>query len=195
MSTKPDQAQPPMATAYDSAMRLTLRPVIALPEPFAKYGPLTYEVDGLPPNRMIRIHRRMVPIEPACWSILPTTLFDNGLGVKGPGTGEYASPEEALATIDEAFLHDPTYWREFGLVWHLPLEPGLLTHATLVDLRTARGAQPIADSEGADEIETLLNLWTRLTDTNAPEDAIACAASAYQRRTGKQPERKGSVSE
>lgn len=162
---EPDQAQPPMATAYDSAMRLTLRPVIALPGPFAKYGPLTYEVDGLPPNRMIRIQRRMVPIEPACWSILLTTLFDNGLGVKGPGTGEYASPEEALA------------------------------HATLVDLRTARGPQPIADSEGADEIETLLNLWTRLTDTNAPEDAIACAASAYQRRTGKQPERKGSVSE
>jgi hypothetical protein len=89
-------------------MWLTLRPVIALPEPFAEYGPLTYEVDGLPPNRMIHIHRRMVPIEPACWSILPTTLFENGLGVKGPGTGEYASPEEALATIDEAFLHDPT---------------------------------------------------------------------------------------
>ena len=173
-------------------MRLTLRPVLELPERFAKYGPLAYEVDGLPPNRMIRIQRRMVPIEPACWSILPVTVFDidNDLAVKGPWTGDYASPEEALATIDEAFLHDPTYWRDFHLVWHLPLEPGLLTHATLVDLRTERGAQPIADSEGPDETETLLNLWTRLTDTNASEDAIACVASAYQRRTGKPPERR-----
>ena len=178
-----------------SAMRLTLRLLIAFPGPLAKYGPFSYEVDGLPPNRMIRIQRRMVPIEPACWSILPVTLFENGLGVKGPWTGEYASPEEALATIDEVFLHDPTYWRDFGLVWHLPLEPGLLTHATLVDLRTERGVQPIADSDGADETETLLNLWIRLTDTNASEEAIACAASAYQRRTGKQPERKDSISE
>ena len=79
-----------------SAMRLTLRPVIALSEPFAKYGPLTYEVHGLPPNRMIRIQRRMVPIEPACWSIVPVTLFDNGLGVKGPLIGEYASHDEAF---------------------------------------------------------------------------------------------------
>ena len=100
-----------------------------------------------------------------------------------------------LATIDEAFLHDPTYGREFALVWHLPLEPGLLTHAAIFDWRAERDTPPIADSEGADETETLLNLWTALTDTNASEDAIACVASAYQRRTGKQPERKGSVSE
>ena len=121
-------------------MRLTLRPVIELPERFAKYGPLAYEVDGLPPNRMIRIQRRMVPIEPACWSILPVTVFDidNDLAVKGPWTGDYASPEEALATIDEAFPHDPTYWRDFILVWHLPLEPGLLTYAALVDWRAER---------------------------------------------------------
>ena len=185
-----------MVRAYDSAMPLTLRLVFAAgQEPFTKYGPLTYEVDGLPSNRMIRIQRRMVPIEPPSWSILPVTLFDNDIGVKGPWTGDYASPEEALATIDEAFLHDPTYWRDFGLVWHLPQEPGLLTHATLVDLRNERGAQPIADGEGADETEALLNLWNSLRDTSAPEDAIACVASACQRRTGKQPERKGSIGE
>src|SRR5688572_31964217 len=124
-------------------MPLPLRPVLADPavisERFAKYGPLFYDVEGLPPNRMIRISRRLVPIEPACWSILPVTLYDTDNGVRGPWTGNYASPEEALAAIDEAFLHDPTYWRDFHLVWHLPLEPGLLTHATLVDLRAARG--------------------------------------------------------
>ena len=85
--------------------------------------------------------------------------------------------------------------RDFQLEWHLPLEPGLLTNVTLFDSRTTAGAQPISHGEGADETETLLNLWTSLTDTNALEDAIACVASAYQRRTGKQPERKGSAGE
>jgi len=62
------------------------------------------------------------------------------------------------------------------------------------DLRPEHDGHQIADGEGADEIETLLNLWTRLTETNASEDAIACVASAYQRRTGKPPE-PGSISE
>jgi hypothetical protein len=92
-------------------MPLTLRPAFAdpavIPERFAKYEPLAYEVEGLPPTRMIRISRRLVPIEPACWEILPITLVENDLAVSGKRTGSYDSPEDALAAIDAAVPRKP----------------------------------------------------------------------------------------
>ena len=71
--------------------------------------------------------------------------------------------------------------KPFHLEWHLPLEPGLPTHAALFDLQpTFPGL--IAESEGGDEAETLLSLWTTLIDRSASLDAIAFAAGAYFRR-------------
>ena len=49
--------------------------------------------------------------------------------------------------------------KPFQLEWHLPLEPGLPTHAALFDLQTTF-PELIAESEGGDETETLLSLWT-----------------------------------
>ena len=53
--------------------------------------------------------------------------------------------------------------KRFHLEWHLPLEPGLPTHAALFDLQTTF-PELIAESEGGDEPETLLSLWTTLTE-------------------------------
>ena len=82
--------------------------------------------------------------------------------------------------------------KRFDLEWHLPLEPGLPTHAALYDLQPTL-PELIAESEGGDEAETLLSLWTTLSDRGASADAIAYVADAYTRRTGRQPERTGSV--
>ena len=96
-----------------------------LREPFGKYQPMFYDVVGLPPNRMIMICRRMVPIEPACWQILPTTLWDDGdKGVRGQPTGAYESPEAALAAIDDAFLQNPEHWVDLREGWFDLPEPG-----------------------------------------------------------------------
>jgi hypothetical protein len=84
--------------------------------------------------------------------------------------------------------------KSFHLEWHLPLEPDLPTPGALFDLRTTF-PELIAESEGGDEAETLLNLWTTLTDSSASADAIAFVADAYYRRTGDSRERTGSVSE
>ena len=53
--------------------------------------------------------------------------------------------------------------QRFILEWALPLEPGLETHVTLFD-RAGAAPHPIAASQGPDEADTLLALWTRLTD-------------------------------
>src|SRR5688572_3433009 len=82
--------------------------------------------------------------------------------------------------------------KRFDLEWHLPLEPGLPTHAALFDFQGTFPEQ-IAESEGGDEAETLLNLWTTLTDGSASADAIEFVADAYARRAGRQLERTGSV--
>lgn len=84
--------------------------------------------------------------------------------------------------------------KPFHLEWHLPLEPGLPTHAALFDLQTTL-PELIAESEGGDEAETLLSLWTMLLDPSASADAIAFVADAYARRAGRQPDRTGSVNE
>ena len=73
-----------------------------------------------------------------------------------------------------------------------PLEPGLPTHAALFDFQGIFPEQ-IAESEGGDEAETLLNLWTMLTDRSASADAIEFVADAYARRVGRQPEQTGSM--
>ena len=67
--------------------------------------------------------------------------------------------------------------KPFHLEWHLPLEPGLPTHAALFDLQTTF-PELIAESEGGDETETLLSLWTMLLDRSASADAIAFVADA-----------------
>jgi hypothetical protein len=87
-----------------------------------------------------------------------------------------------------------THKNRFHLEWHLPLEPGLPTHAALFDLQPTF-PELIGESEGGDEAETVLSLWTTLTDRSASADAIAFVADAYARRAGRQPERTGSVNE
>jgi hypothetical protein len=84
--------------------------------------------------------------------------------------------------------------KRFDLEWHLPLEPGLPTHAALTDLQTTF-PELIAEGEGGDEAETLLNLWITLSDRSASPDAMAFVADAYSRRAGRQPERAGSGNE
>ena len=102
-------------------------------------------------------------------------------------------PDRSYQLLVRAY--DSAMGRDFQLEGHLPPVPGLPTHVTLFDSRPTTASQPLGHGEGADETETLLNLRTNLTDTNASKDPIVCVASAYQRRTGKQPEREGSVSE
>lgn len=82
--------------------------------------------------------------------------------------------------------------KRFEIEWHLPLEPGLPTHAALFDLQ-APAPELIADAEGGDEAETLLILWMTMMDSGAPPEAIAFVAGTYFRRTGHQPERTDSV--
>jgi hypothetical protein len=81
----------------------------------------------------------------------------------------------------------------FELEWVLPLEPGLLTHVTLFDEeRTAPfplAVGVMTVGHGADEADTLLDLWTRLVRRGEPSEAIAFVAAAYRRRTGREPER------
>ena len=47
----------------------------------------------------------------------------------------------------------------------------------------------MAVGHGADEADTLLDLWTTLVDRNEPSEAIEFVAAAYRRRTGSEPER------
>lgn len=84
--------------------------------------------------------------------------------------------------------------KRFDLEWHLPLEPGLPTHAALFDC-TPTLPELIAESECGDETETLLSLWSTLMYRRASVEAIAFVADAYSRRAGRQPERTGSVNE
>ena len=76
--------------------------------------------------------------------------------------------------------------RRFDLQWHLPLEPGLPTHAALYDVQGPYPEQ-IAEAEGGDEAEALVNLWATLTERQAAPDATAFVAAAYERRTGRPP--------
>ena len=82
--------------------------------------------------------------------------------------------------------------KRFELEWILPLEPGLSTHVTLFDLQCFP-PHPVAAGEGADEADSLLELWTTLSGQDDSADAIAYVAHAYSRRTGRQPERAESV--
>ena len=77
--------------------------------------------------------------------------------------------------------------KRFHLEWHLPLEPGLPTHAALFDLQTPT-PELIGESEGGDEAETLLRLWMMIADGSAPAEAVAFVAEAYFRRTESAPE-------
>ena len=76
----------------------------------------------------------------------------------------------------------------FRLEWLMPLEPGLTTHVTLLRHDRTHEEEPLATGSGADEAETLLDLWTTLTDRRASADAIAFVAGAYTRRTGHRPD-------
>jgi hypothetical protein len=76
--------------------------------------------------------------------------------------------------------------KRFDLQWVLPLEPGLATHAALVDLQ-CDPPHDVAIGQGGDENEALLDLWTTLTDRAESPDPIAFVAQAYQRRTRQLP--------
>ena len=69
------------------------------------------------------------------------------------------------------------------------MEPGLSTHVTLFDL-ACLPPHPVAASEGADEAEALLALWTKLTtDQASATEAIDYVAEPYAKRTGRPPSR------
>lgn len=79
--------------------------------------------------------------------------------------------------------------QRFVLEWAPPLEPGLATHVTLFN-RTCVTPQAIAASEGPDEADILLELWTILTDDQPySTEAIDYVAEAYAKRTGRPPSR------
>ena len=90
-------------------MRLTLQ-VRPAPDgtPSGLQNRPTYEVMGLPPDRMILISD--YDETPRRWHTLPITVLRPDLAVKGTWTGDYESPEAALAAIDEDFLRDPQHW-------------------------------------------------------------------------------------
>jgi hypothetical protein len=76
------------------------------------------------------------------------------------------------------------------LEWALPLEPGLETHVTLYDL-TGAAPHTVAASQGPDEADTLLALWTTLTTDHAyATEAIDYVAGVYATRTGRPPAHK-----
>jgi hypothetical protein len=79
--------------------------------------------------------------------------------------------------------------QRFVLEWALPLEPGLETHVTLYD-RAGAALHTVAASQGPDEADTLLALWTILTDDHAhATEAIEYVAETYATRTGRPPAR------
>jgi hypothetical protein len=77
--------------------------------------------------------------------------------------------------------------KRFDLEWVLPLEPGLSTHVTILDLECAP-PHAVAVGEGADEADALLALWTSLTAQDGSAAAVARVTEAYTRRTGCPPE-------
>jgi hypothetical protein len=78
--------------------------------------------------------------------------------------------------------------QRFALEWILPQEPGLATHVTLYDAERHQ-QHALGVGHGADEADTLLDLWTSLIDRSEPPEAIAYVAGAYAKRTGRTPER------
>jgi hypothetical protein len=81
--------------------------------------------------------------------------------------------------------HENRPARRFDLEWSMPLEPGLMTHATLLDL--SKQSSPVAVGYGSDEADTLLDLWTTLIDRDEDAAGIAYVAAAYTKRTGQPP--------
>jgi hypothetical protein len=88
-------------------MRLTLQRIPLRP---LSTSWVHYEVLGLPANRRIQISEIDPKVKPGRWHILPITMVNPDTGVKGKWTGNYESPEAALAAIDAAFLEDPAHW-------------------------------------------------------------------------------------
>ena len=82
----------------------------------------------------------------------------------------------------------------FRLEWHLPQEPGLVTHVTLFD-RERPPHYVRATGHGGDELEALIDLWSALVDRHEAEDAVELVVAAYQRRTGHPPARPGAEPE
>jgi len=76
----------------------------------------------------------------------------------------------------------------FHLEWILPLEPGLVTRVVLHDAVRSDDDTMLVGA-GADEPEALFDLWMKLTDQRAAEDAITCVERAYVQRTGHALER------
>ena len=79
--------------------------------------------------------------------------------------------------------------KRFDLEWHLPLEPGLPTHAALFDLQPTF-PELIAESEGGDEAETLLNIWTAIAErrvsrrTPSPSSPMGTPGALAASRSG-----------
>lgn len=83
-------------------MKLALRPRAVLPDdhPLAKFNPVQYEVLGLPPNLEVWIGGLDHRMKTGRWRILRIFVQDNGAGMKDVWTGDYDSPEAALAALE-----------------------------------------------------------------------------------------------
>ena len=66
------------------------------------------------------------------------------------------------------------------MLWAMPLEPGLVTHVSLIDHARSSGVE----RRGADEIDALAALWTAMQGDATPE-ALRYAAAAITQRTGR----------
>ena len=86
-------------------MELTLRPRFIVPdhEPLSKYNPLQYEVVGLPPDVVIWIGEPSHRMKTGRWKILRIAVLEGGYWVRGVWTGDYESPEAALAAIQAEY--------------------------------------------------------------------------------------------
>ena len=114
--------------------------------------------------------------------------FDTVVGAVAATCGGGGKRHLARQTDSERLIGAKT--PHFRLEWLMPLEPGLTTHVTLLRHDRAHDEGALATGSGADEAETLLDLWTTLIEQHASADALAYVAGAYTRRTGHRPDKR-----
>ena len=71
----------------------------------------------------------------------------------------------------------------FELEWLMPRVPGLTTHVTLFD-NESPPHYIRAVGHGADEADTLLDLWIRLVDRHEPTEALCSTRRTSRSRRG-----------
>jgi hypothetical protein len=77
----------------------------------------------------------------------------------------------------------------YRLEWAMPQDLDLMTRVTLLEERWPITRLVHGVGFGADKPDTLLDLWVTLVDADAPDGAVAYAAAAFTKRTGRPPAR------